>query len=285
MGAEAVDVNRSGLWETQWLLMELDTSQRPAAHFQAIAVTSIHVHTVWEGELTAPFVFHKFSWLQLFTPSTKPPPHPPTQPLPHKHARSSTSTSQGHVRPSIHSTEASCTPGDRPRWWCWLKSGRTGREEEEGGVGKGRAQWKGSQACPSGSAQPAHSSSFSTGASAGMSPHVRDHCLEAGLLVWLKRPFRSINTDESQMCCVQFPKVMLFRTWSSAYEPAHPLKSRAIASASGARLFVMQLCRLFLNFCSSQHQSFQNSWLFFTLTQSIKSMILQIHIKKSPIMT
>lgn len=52
-----------------------------------------------------------------------------------------------------------------------------------GGVGKGRAEGKGSQGCPSGSAQPAHSSSFSTGASAGMSPHVRDHCLEAGLLV------------------------------------------------------------------------------------------------------
>lgn len=58
-----------------------------------------------------------------------------------------------------------------------------GEQAEGRGVGKGRAEGKGSQGCPSGSAQPAHSSSFSTGASAGMSPHVRDHCLEAGLLV------------------------------------------------------------------------------------------------------
>lgn len=32
-------------------------------------------------------------------------------------------TSRGDVRVSIHSAEASCTPGDSPGWWCWLGSG------------------------------------------------------------------------------------------------------------------------------------------------------------------
>ena len=82
-------------------------------------------------------------------------------------------------------------------------------EESQGGGGAG---WMGPQARPLGCAQPAHSSSFSSSAGAGMSPHVRDHCLKCGLLVWLKRPFMKINTDESQTCCVRFPKVMFCRT-------------------------------------------------------------------------
>lgn len=135
MGAEAVDADWSGLFlrETQWLVMELDTSQRPAAHFQAIAVTSIHVHTVWEGELTAPFVFHKFSWLQLFTPSTTPrPPSPP--PLPHKHARSSTNF------PGPCETVYSFGRGQLHTWWqtemvVLAQVGRTGRG---GGGGSAR---------------------------------------------------------------------------------------------------------------------------------------------------
>lgn len=86
-----------------------------------------------------------------------------------------------------------------------------------GGAGKGRARRTGPQVFPSGSAQPAHSSSFSAGASTGMSPHVRDHCLKGGLLVWLKRPFRKINRDESQMCCAQFPKVMSYRIRTGTY--------------------------------------------------------------------
>lgn len=78
--------------------------------------------------------------------------------------------SWGDVRVSIHSVEASCTPGDSPGWWCWLRSGCAGR---------GREGWvKGPTGCPSGTAQPAHSRSFSSGASTGMSLHVRDHCLK-----------------------------------------------------------------------------------------------------------
>lgn len=86
-------------------------------------------------------------------------------------------TSWGNVRVSIHSAESRCTPGDSPGWWCWLRSWCRG-----GG--------RGPQLCPSGSAQPAHSSSYSSGVKAGMSRHVRDHCLKDGLLVWLKRPLR-----------------------------------------------------------------------------------------------
>lgn len=63
------------------------------------------------------------------------------------------------------------------------RDGDVGSSQGEQGGGGGGWDGEGSQASPSGSAQPAHSSSFNTGASSGMSPHVRDHCLEAGLLV------------------------------------------------------------------------------------------------------
>lgn len=49
-----------------------------------------------------------------------------------------------------------------------------------GSAGKGRAVCVGPQVCPSGSAQPAHSSSFSTGANTGMSPHVEGSLLTLG---------------------------------------------------------------------------------------------------------
>lgn len=189
------------------------------------------------------------------------------------------------MRPSIHSAEASCTPGDRPRWWCWLKSGRAGRER--GGVGAGRAEWKGSQASPSGSAQPAHSSSFSTGASAGMSPHVRDHCLEAGLLVWLKRPFRSINTDESQMCCPvpqsdAVPDTQQHPLTCPSFKEQTDSVSIARMSLGFAGgdfwyfrifLYFATLSNIFwVNFCS-RHQPFSE---FLTLTQSRRRIIPRI---------
>lgn len=53
----------------------------------------------------------------------------------------------------------------------------------EGRARAGRVVREGPQARPSGPAQPAHSSSFSTKAGTGMSPNVRDHCLEGGLLM------------------------------------------------------------------------------------------------------
>lgn len=160
-------------------------------------------------QLFLPFVFHTFYWLQLFTRRTTFPP-----------LSASTSLSQTctHTHSSTHfpgrcESVYSFGRGQLHTWWqprmVVLAQVRVCGERR---AGKGRDGWMGPQACPSGSAQPAHSSSFSAGASTGMSPHVRNHCLKGGLLVWLKRPFRRINRDESWTCCVQFPKVMCCRT-------------------------------------------------------------------------
>lgn len=90
------------LLETQWPVMRLDTSQRPTAHFQAIAVANTHVHTVWGGKLTVPFVFHKFYWLQLFTPSTAPPPTSQTCTLKHTLPRAMWDRLFIRQRPAAH---------------------------------------------------------------------------------------------------------------------------------------------------------------------------------------
>lgn len=135
-----------------------------------------------------------------------------------------THISWGDVRVSIHSVEASCTPGDSPGWWCWLRSGCAGR---------GGERWvKGPTGCPSGTAQPAHSSSFSSRASAGMSLHVRDHCLKGGFPMRLKRPFKKINRDGSRTCsrCVQVHEVCC-RMCTSTHLLIHSLKIENIASA------------------------------------------------------
>lgn len=84
---------------------------------------------------------------------------------------------------SIHSAEASCTPGDSRGRWCWLRS-RCVREKQ------GRVGRLGPQACPSSSAQPAHSCSYSGRPERRNVPDVRLYCPTGGLPDGLKRPFR-----------------------------------------------------------------------------------------------
>lgn len=56
----------------------------------------------------------------------------------------------------------------------------------QGEKGKGLSKWARGPVLQA--LQPAHSNSYSSRATAGMSPHVRDYCLKGGLLLWLKGP-------------------------------------------------------------------------------------------------
>lgn len=139
------------------------------------------------------FVFHTFNLLQLFMSGTYTP-HSPLfyLSLPGVHADWS-----AHF-PGRCESVYSFSRGQLHTWWqprmvVLAQVRECGEVEVNGPTG-----------CPSGPAQPAHSCSFSSGASTGMSAHVRDHCLKVGFPKWLKRPIRRINKDESQICCVSF---------------------------------------------------------------------------------
>lgn len=133
------------LVETQWpdwtwgisctSSLNLDTNQRPwDPYLGHRCPRCARAHSERGNEqLFLPFVFHTFYWLQLFTRRTTLPPLSASTSLSQTHIHTRAHTSRGDVRVSIHSAEASCTPGDSPGWWCWLRSGCAGR----GGPGRG----------------------------------------------------------------------------------------------------------------------------------------------------
>lgn len=188
-------------------------------NFWGTAVSNTHMY-ILRGEINS-CSFHLFftystgcSYLRLELHHYA---HLPSLLLPpsHKHAHIHTQahTSQGNV--SVYSFGR----GQLHTWWqprmVVLAQVRVCGERR---AKEGRVGWMGPQACPSGPAQPAHSSSFSTGASAGMSPHVRDHCLKGGLLVWLKRSFRRINRWKGKVLhSVLQSDVLLYRMHTGTY--------------------------------------------------------------------
>lgn len=115
-----------------------------------------------------------------------------------------THTSWGNVRVSIHSAEASCTPGDSPGWWCWLRSGCTeGRGEAEEGWLNGPTglSFRSCSTCTFQFTQQRggrrNAPSCKGLLSSDWAPRV------------IEKAAQTINKDEKMRCCFQFPNVLL----------------------------------------------------------------------------
>lgn len=116
------------------LLYFLYESRHQSKAMRSIFTSQMCTWTLSEGKLTvvSSICFsHIIQTAAIYASDRSPPSHCFYLPLTNTHTRAH--TSRGDVRVSIHSAEASCTPGDSPGWWCWLRSGCAGR----GGPGRG----------------------------------------------------------------------------------------------------------------------------------------------------